>query len=156
MKTDDLHDLVGQLERVKDGAELEKWKASHQLSTELLGGIWSRLQDLLTVDPQTALRLSEWMLSIAFDVKDPYMKAMALRAKGNSLVSIDDYFQAIEYFEEALKIFGEIGDQLEVAGTMMNRVVVYLRLSRFEEALADADRVTEMFSKLGDERRLGR
>src|SRR5207245_2671526 len=101
-----------------------------------------------------ALRLSEWMVSVALDVKDPSLKALALRAKGSGLFSVDDYIQSIEYFDEALKIFCEVGDELEIARTMMNRVFAYLRLSRFDEALADADRVTETFTKLGDERRL--
>jgi tetratricopeptide (TPR) repeat protein len=120
-----------------------------------LHGLWARQQDLLTADPRAALRLAEWMVSIALDLDNPSLKAMALRAKGNALITVDDYHEALDHFEKALKIFRKSGDELEIARTMMNRVVGYLRLSRFDEALADADRVTEMFQKLGDERRLG-
>src|SRR5260370_6198385 len=82
------------------------------------------------------------------------MEASALRAKGNALIFVDAYFQSLEYFEEALKLFQDIGDELEIARTMNSRVVTYLKLSRFDEALADAEKVTETFRKLGDERRL--
>src|SRR5207244_175886 len=84
-------------------AELETWKRSHELSSDLVRNIWTRLQDLLTVDPRAGLRLSEWMISVALDLKQPSMQALAMRAKGNALVSLDDYFQGIEYFDEALK-----------------------------------------------------
>ncbi|HEU5237474.1 MAG TPA: tetratricopeptide repeat protein, partial [Pyrinomonadaceae bacterium] len=148
-------ELIAQLETIKTINELDVWKAEHPLSRDLFDSLWTRQQDLLTADPRAALRLAEWMISIALDLRDPSMKAMALRAKGNALITVDDYHDALEYFEEALKIFRESGDELEIARTMMNRVVGYVRLSRFDEALADADRVTEMFKKLGDERRLG-
>ena len=151
----EMTELVAQLEAIESSAELDAWKETHESSSDLVRSIWERQQDLLTADPKAALRLAEWMISIALDLDEPSMKAMALRAKGNALVSLDAYTQGIEYFENALKIFAEAADELEIARTMMNRVVAYMRLSRFDEALADADRVTEMFQKLGDERRLG-
>lgn len=152
----EMRELVGQLEKIESTAELEVWKQTHELSSDLIRGIWERLQDLLTVDPRAGLRLSEWMLSVALDLNDPFMKALALRAKGNALVSVDDHIQGVEYFDEALKVFIEINDKLEIARTMMNRVLAYLKLSRFDEALTDADRVTGMFEDLGDERGLAR
>jgi CHAT domain-containing protein len=152
----DLADLVGQLEKVQNNAELDAWKHTHELSSDLLRALIARQHDLLTADPRVALRLSDWMLSIAFELEDPALRAFALRGKGSALVTIDDYFQGITYFDEALQIFGQAGNQLEVARTMMNRIVIYLRLSRFDEALADAGRVTEMLQKVGDERMLAR
>src|SRR5437867_1703655 len=103
--TSDSGDLVSQLERIENIADLETWKHSHDLSCDLVRSLMTRVQDLLTVDPKAALRLSEWMISVAIELNDPAMKALALRSKGNALVSVDDYFQSIEYFEEALKIF---------------------------------------------------
>ncbi len=148
--------LVEELERIQTIDELRTWKGSHELSSELVRAIMSRLQDLLTVDARAALRLSEWMISIASELEDPASTALALRGKGSALVTADNYFQGIEYFDKALEIFGEVGDEFEVARTMMNRVVIYLRLSRFDEALADADRVTNMLTRLGDEQLLAR
>lgn len=146
---------VEELEKIESSAQLVQWKAEHALSEELVLAIWKRVQDLLVSDPKAGLRLSEWMISIALDLKDPALKALALRGKANALVSVDEYVQSIEYFNEALEIFRQLGNELEIARTMMNRVLAYLRLSRFEEALADADRVTGMFTAIGDERRLG-
>ena len=152
--TGDAGDLVGQLEKIESTAELDTWKKSHPLSEDLVRAIWTRQQDLLTADPRAALRLAEWMIDVALELDQPSMKALALRAKGNALVSVHDFADSIEYFNEALKTFHEIGSELEIARTMMNRVVAYYRLSRFDEALADADRVTARFKNLGDERRL--
>ncbi len=152
----EMNHIIGELEKIETIGELEDWKRDHELSADLILGMGARLQDLLTVDPKAALRLSEWMLSLALEIGELPVKGLALRAKGNALATADDYFQSMEYFDEALKVFSQIGDELEVARTMMNRVVAYFRLSRFDEALADADRVTEMFKKLGDDRRLAR
>src|SRR5438132_9466464 len=114
----ELIDLVAQLEAIGSPAELDGWKKSHDVSGELLESLWIRQQDLLTANPKAALRLSEWMISIALDLDQASLKATALRAKGNALVSVDDYVQAIEYFQEALKIFKELGDEMETARTM--------------------------------------
>src|SRR3989442_7951363 len=150
----ELKKLVEQLEKIKSIDELQAWKKDHELSKDLLKGALARSQDLLTISPKEALQLSEWALSVAFDLEDPWLEASALRAKGNALLFVDDYFLGLEYFEGALKLFTEIGDELEIARTMNSRVVTYLKLSRFDEALADAEKVTEKFRKLGDERRL--
>src|SRR5437870_10848436 len=155
MKTD-MADFVGELEKNHSKEQLEAWTRSHELSRDLIQALMGRSQDLLTVDPRAALRLSEWMISIAFEIQDPTAKALAFRAKGNALHGINDHFQAIQYFDHALKIFDEIGNELELTRTMMNRVVAYYKLSRFDEALADGDRVTAMFRKLGEDRSLAR
>ncbi len=147
---------VKQLERIENGAELTVWKQTHGLSSDLARAMAVRSNDLLTIDPKAALRLAEWLMSIALDLNDPLVKGLAFRAKGNALVSVDDYFQGVEYFEEALKTFNEIGDRFEIARTMMARVVAYFKLSRFDEALSDAEKVTGMFKELGDEVRLAR
>jgi tetratricopeptide (TPR) repeat protein len=152
----EMDELVAQIENIKSGAELEDWRQSHELSSDLLRSIWTRSQDLLTVDPRVSLRLSEWMIALALHLNEPFTKALALRAKGNALVSVNDCVQGVEYFDESLKIFREIGDDSEIARTMMNRVLAYVRLSRFGEALSDSNHVTEMFVKLRDQRGLGR
>ena len=48
------------------------------------------------------------MVSLALDLDNPSLKAMALRAKGNALITVDDYHEAVDHFEEALKIFRNI------------------------------------------------
>jgi CHAT domain-containing protein len=150
----ELKALVQELELVESVEEFEHWKTSHAVSKHFIEGALDRVRDLLTISPKSALRLSEWTLSIALDLNDPFLKALGLRAKGNALVFVDDYFQALECFEDALKIFSEFGVELEIARTMNSRVVAYNKLSRFDEALADAEIVTEKFQELGDERRL--
>src|SRR5579864_7915592 len=103
--TGDAGDLVGQLEKIESTAELDTWKKSHPLSEDLVRAIWTRQQDLLTADPRAALRLAEWMIDVALELDEPSMKALALRAKGNALVSVHDFADSIEYFNEALKTF---------------------------------------------------
>ena len=99
----ELKKLVEQLEKIKSIDELQAWKKDHELSKDLLKGALARSQDLLTISPKEALQLSEWALSVAFDLEDPWLEASALRAKGNALLFVDDYFLGLEYFEGALK-----------------------------------------------------
>jgi len=91
----DLVPLVDELERIQTTDELRTWKGSHELSSELVRALMSRLQALLTVDAQAALRLSEWMISIASELEDPASKALALRGKGIALITADNYFHSI-------------------------------------------------------------
>lgn len=152
----ELDELVDQLGKIETVAELDEWKRSREISTGLVRRIVARIQGLVDSDVKAALRLSEWAVSIALDLNDPFTKALALRAKAGSLTNADERFAGVEYFNEAIKIFNELGDELEVAKTVMSRITAYLVLSRFEEALTDADWVTEVFERFHDERRLAR
>ena len=76
----ELKKLVEQLEKIKSIDELQAWKKDHELSKDLLKGALARSQDLLTISPKEALQLSEWALSVAFDLEDPWLEASALRA----------------------------------------------------------------------------
>src|SRR5437763_1189693 len=96
--------LVGELEKIEDEAELSSWKRNHKSSSELVRGIVARIQDLFTVDRNTAARLSQSALSIALDLDDPFIRALAYRARGGTLSAINDHFQSIEHYERALAI----------------------------------------------------
>lgn len=150
----EIADLVGELEKIQDEAEFNAWKRDHVPSMELVRGLIARLQQLVNVDPRVMLRLSEWTLSIALSLDDPFAQGLAFRAKGAAFHGVDEYFLSIEHFDRAVFIFRELGDEVEIAKTLTNRIVSYLKVSRFDEALADADWVTQTFERLGDERRL--
>src|SRR5438132_732080 len=106
--TSDIGDFVSQLESIESDAEFDAWKKTHALTEDLVRAIWPRLQDLLTADPRAGLRLAERMISVALELNKPPMKALALRAKGNALVSVHSFAQGLEYFNEALKTFHDI------------------------------------------------
>jgi hypothetical protein len=89
----DVAELVGQIDKIHSEDEFEAWKRTHELSNELVRAVITRQHELLTANPQAALQLSEWLLSMAPEFEDPSFKALALRGKGSALVTMDDSFR---------------------------------------------------------------
>ena len=108
-----LDELVDELLSVSNWGDLALWKREHEISLDLLRKIASRVQYLVDSDAKAALRLSEWAIDLSLDLGDRFGKALALRAKGEALVGLDHDLQATEYFDEALKVYKELDDELE-------------------------------------------
>jgi tetratricopeptide (TPR) repeat protein len=108
-----LDELVNELLAVSNWGDLALWKREHEISLDLLRKIASRVQYLAGSDARAALRLSEWAIDLSLDLGDRFGKALALRAKGEALVRMDDNVRAIEYFDEALKVYNEFDDNFE-------------------------------------------
>ena len=106
-------ELVDELLSISNWGDLALWKREHEISLDLLRKIASRIQHLVDSDARAALRLSEWAIDLSLDLGDRLGKALALRAKGDVLVRLDDNLQAIEYFDQALKVYKEIDGEVE-------------------------------------------
>ena len=106
-------ELVDELRSISNWGALALWKREHEISLDLLRKIASRIQHLVDSDARAALRLSEWAIDLSLDLGDRLGKALALRAKGDVLVRLDDNLQAIEYFDQALKVYKEIDGEVE-------------------------------------------
>jgi tetratricopeptide (TPR) repeat protein len=106
-------ELVDELLSISNWGDLALWKREHEISLDLLRKIASRIQCLGDCDARAALRLSEWAIDLSLDLGDRLGKALALRAKGEALVRVGDHLQAIEYFDEALKVNKGVEDELE-------------------------------------------
>ena len=106
-------ELVDELLSISNWGDLALWKREHEISLDLLRKIASRIQHLVDSDARAALRLSEWAIDLSLDLGDRLGKALALRAKGDVLVRLNDNLQAIEYFDQALKVYQEIDGELE-------------------------------------------
>mgnify|MGYP001217406198 CR=1 FL=1 len=107
-----MDELVDELLSISNWGDLALWKREHEISLDLVRRIASRIRHLVGSDARAALRLSEWAIDLSLDLGDRFGKALALRAKGEALVRLDDNLQAIEYFNEALKVYKELDDEL--------------------------------------------
>ena len=105
-------ELVDELLSITNWGDLALWKREHEISLDLLRKIASRIQCLVDSDARAALRLSEWAIDLSLDLGDRFGKALALKAKGEALLRLDDNLRAIEYFDQALKIYKEIDGEL--------------------------------------------
>ena len=103
-----LDELVDELLSISNWGDLALWKREHEISLDLLRKIASRVQYLIGSDARAALRLSEWAIDLSLDLGDRFGKVLALRAKGEALVRLNENLQAIEYFDEALKLDDEL------------------------------------------------
>ena len=106
-------ELVDELLSISNWGDLALWKREHEISLDLLRKIASRIQCLVHSDAKAALRLSEWAIDLSLDLGDQFGKALALRAKGEALVRLDDHLRAIEYFDEAFKVNKGVEEELE-------------------------------------------
>src|SRR6185436_10334915 len=148
--------LVDELLQIQSLDQLKKWQFAHEINETLLKDLIFTIQDLFPADIKAAMRLSEWMIPLSIHHGDPFWKAAAVRVKGIALQRFDERQTSLDYFDEALKMFTELGNEHQMAVTRMNRMNSYYMLSRFDEALADADYATEVFERLHEDEMLGR
>ena len=126
------------------------------ISLETIRKIVANLQHQLTSNVHKALELGELAVAISLKLNDPYARAYALRSKAAALANVDERLRSLEYFDEALRGFEAANDEFEATRTRMNRISVLSNLSRFDEALSDAELVTGTLRRLGREDKLGR
>ncbi len=79
------------------------------------------------------------------------MKARALRFTGHVLMTMQiDYPKAQMFFEEALRLWQELGDQAEIAGTLARLGIVALELGDYERSQALYEEFLSISESLGD------
>ncbi len=111
---------------------------------------------LINVDIPKADRVARSALWLALRTPDPAARAASLRAMGHVLDRQRRYAPALRHYEEARRLFAELGNQLEVARTLTAKLQSLIYLGRYEEARAAAAEAREVFLREGDQLRLGR
>src|SRR5207245_3601429 len=64
--------------------------------------------------------------------------------------------KAFPYFDEAIRLYYEAGDELSSAKVRLNRIECYRQLTRYEEALHDGKITCQVFTRLGQKQLLAR
>src|SRR5262249_4440028 len=102
----------------------------------------------------SADRLSDWCLLLSTDLNNPIALARATVTKGLTLAKKSEDAKALSYFDEALCLYDEVGDELSSAKVRLNRIKCYCDLSRYEEARRDGEISNDVFTRLGEKRLL--
>jgi CHAT domain-containing protein len=110
--------------------------------------------DKIRTDAHQALRLADAALLIARRLKRKEDIALALRAKGNALFACDDNLGAVEHHDQSFQIYESLKIWKEAGRTLSNSIQPLILLGEYDRAFAASERAREIFTQLGEERRL--
>lgn len=108
------------------------------------------------VDTARALRIADAALFLARRHDSQSVVALCLRAKGNALNLAGRNQEAVDFYQQALRLFEKLDDDQQIARTLTNSVQALILLGEHDRAIAAADQARDIFTKLGDTRRLAR
>src|SRR5437667_429428 len=108
------------------------------------------------VSTREALHLAEAAVLIAKKLKRKEFLALALRQKANALYSSGDNRAAIEYHEQAFRLYESEGHWKEAARTLSTSIQPMILLGEYDRAFQAAERAREIFTRLKDPWRLAR
>src|SRR5438270_12750175 len=125
----------------------------HKTSVEQLAEL---VVERVRVSTQEALHLAEAAVLIAKKLKRKEFLALALRQKANALYSSGDNRAAIEYHEQAFRLYESQGHWKEAARTLSTSIQPLILLGEYDQAFQAAERAREIFTRVDDQRRLAR
>src|SRR5258705_3818261 len=149
-------ELVSELGALQDEAARRKFLTGHKslLRSEVVKRLAPLVVEKIRVDAKQALLLSEGTLLIARRLRRKEEIALALRAQANALFASDDNLGAVEHHEQAFKIYEAIKIWKEAARTLSNSIQPLILLGEYDRAFAASERARQIFTQLGEERRL--
>ena len=148
--------LISQLAALDGDAARRKFLASHRslISSKVVGQLAPAVVDLIRTDARAALYLAEATVLIARKLRRKEDLALALRAKANALFASDDNLGAVEHHDQAFKIYESLEIWKEAARTLSNSIQPLILLGEYDRAFAASQRAREIFTRLGENRRL--
>src|SRR5437660_7585147 len=149
-------ELVSELGALQDEAGRRKFLTGHKslLRSEVVKRLAPLVVEKIRVDAKQALLLSEGTLLIARRLRRQEEIALALRAKANALFASDDNLGAVEHHDQAFKIYEALKIWKEAARTLSNSIQPLILLGEYDRAFAASERARQIFTQLGEERRL--
>ena len=101
-----------------------------------------------------AIATIEEALELAAGCHDLAIRCNCLNSLGVILIRLGDHRRAEHYYQQALRLADQIGEESRTAAYAMNLALCQVRLERPESALPLLDRAYETFSRLDDQRYL--
>jgi CHAT domain-containing protein/exonuclease VII small subunit len=108
----------------------------------------------IRLDAREALRLAEGAVLIAQTLGEQESVALALRAKANALFACRENRAAIGLHKEAYQIYASRELWKEAAITLNSSIQPLILLGEYERAFAASKRAREIFTRLGEGKRL--
>jgi CHAT domain-containing protein/Tfp pilus assembly protein PilF len=153
LKDERSHDeLIDQLARVRDSRARASFLSRHDelWDPAVVDRLYARVVRLARIDLQRATRLAQAAKWVADKLDDDGSRAQSLRANGHILFSRGRHREALEYYEAALKLFRQLGREVDAGRTMNGALQSLISLGRYDEALASARDAREIFERHGN------
>ena len=149
-------ELAVQLGALQDGRARRQFLTSNKrlIRSEVVQRLAPLVVEKIRTDARQALLLAEGILLIARKGRRKADLALAMRAKGNALLACDDNLGAAEYHQQAFRIYESLKIWKEAARTLSSSIQPLILLGEYDRAFAAAERAREIFTQLGEERRL--
>ena len=97
------------------------------------------------IHPFVSLKLAELLIFFGEHVHHAHSYALGHLAKGGALIGLGSHQAALTSLDIAREEFLKLGDELNWARTLLNRMLVSAWLGQVEEALQEAARAREMY-----------
>ncbi|HXZ03487.1 MAG TPA: CHAT domain-containing tetratricopeptide repeat protein [Ktedonobacteraceae bacterium] len=97
-----------------------------------------------------SLKLAELLIFFGEYVHHAHSYALGYLAKGGALIGLGYYQTALTCLDDAREEFLRLGDELNWARTLLNRMIACAWLGEVEVALQDADRAREVYLRHGE------
>ncbi len=148
---------AGEFCEISTPDELRGWKRRHEVNDRFISELMMAVRCLLdSAKFDSANRLSDWCLALADSLGDAMVRARATVTKGITLARTSENAKALSYFDEAIRLYDEAGDELSSAKVRLNRIECYRQLTRYDEALHDGKITCQVFMRLGEKQLLAR
>src|SRR5438128_4874796 len=150
-------ELFSQLARLENEPTRRKFLSLHKSLAR--PGVVKQLSDLvherIRVNTREALHLADAALLIARKLRREEDVALSMRTKANALYASGDNRSAVEHHEQAIATYEALGDQKEAARTLSSSIQPLILLGEYDRAFAASERAREIFTRLGETRRIG-
>ena len=148
--------LISELASLDTDAARRKFLARNPslVRSDIVKKLAPAVVDKIRTDAHAALRLAEAAILIARKLRRKEDIALALRAKANALFASDDNLGAVEHHDQAFKIYESLKIWKEAARTLSNSIQPLILLGEYDRAFAASERARQIFTQLGEERRL--
>jgi CHAT domain-containing protein/exonuclease VII small subunit len=151
-----LNELLPELTQLENDADRQEFLSRNPtlVRAEVVQGLAPLVVKKIRLDAREALRLAEGAVLIAQTLGEQESVALALRAKANALFACRENRAAIGLHKEAYQIYASRELWKEAAITLNSSIQPLILLGEYEQAFAASKRAREIFTRLGEGKRL--
>src|SRR6266853_919848 len=151
-----LEQWISDLAAMTEEGERRTFLATQSRSKEAVDALYNAVVVFARVDLKKADRLAQASSWIAEQINDPYAAAQSARAVGHVLYLTGKYKNAIQEYEKALRIFEQMGREVDYARTISGALQSLIYDGQYERAFKLGEQARKIFHAHKDRLRLSR
>jgi tetratricopeptide (TPR) repeat protein len=149
-------EILSELAQLETEAARRKFLSRRKLliRPEVVKQLSDAVLEKIRVNTKEALNLADATLLMARRLRRKEYLALGLRTKANALYASGDNRASVEHHEQAIEIYEALVDQKEAARTLSSSIQPLILLGEYDRAFAASERAREVFTRLGETRRI--